>query len=99
MCECLRGKHGRFLCCSVLVGMHLTGPISMAFFAYYFTLFVKSIQRDEFDWVILIWVFVIGLPRVVCYFFLFADSIFRRKIYALCLAGTTALQLFIFILN
>jgi hypothetical protein len=99
MCQCLRGKHGRFCCCSILVGMHMTGPISIGMFVFYMYLFVKSCKEDKFDWVILIWTFIIGLPRIIAYFLLFADSLYRRRLYGMALAGTTAVQLMLFIIN
>jgi hypothetical protein len=79
--------------------MHLTGPISIAFFVFYMTLFIKSAKADNFDWVILIWTFVIGLPRIIAYFMLFADSLYRRRLYGMVLAGTTACQLLVFTIN
>ena len=79
--------------------MHLTGPINIAMFVFYMTLFIKSCKADKFDWVILIWTFGIGLPRVIAYFMFFKNSIYRRRIYALTLAGTTAAQLLLFIIN
>ena len=99
MCLCFRGREGKFLCCSVLVGMHCTGPISIGMFAYYMTLFINSSENDQFNWVILVWTFLIGLPRMIFYFCLFADSIFRRKLYAMVLAGTTLLELLIYVVN
>lgn len=48
---------------------------------------------------ILLWTFLIGLPRVVLYFMTFNDSIFRRRIYATVMTGTTALQFLIFVID
>ena len=99
MCECFRGRHGVFCCCTTLVGMHLTGPISIGLFAFYMTLFVRSAHADQFNWVILFWTFVIGLPRIIFYFLLFADTLFRRKIYASVLALTAFVEGIIYIVN
>lgn len=83
----------------MLCGLYLTGPISIGLFVYYMVMFIKSAHADKFNWVVLIWTFVIGLPRVLGFFLLFCDSIFSRKIYAMILASTVTLELLIFVIN
>lgn len=99
MCMCLRGKQGRFCCCSTLIGMHMTGPISIGLFCFYMTMFIKSSHADKFNWVILIWTFAIGLPRVLGYFMLFCDSLKNRKIYCMILVVTLLLEILIYATN
>ena len=79
--------------------MHLTGPISIGFLAFYMTLFIRSSEANSFNWVILIWTFVIGLPRVLFYFMLCCDSLKNRKTYAMVLTGTTLIEIIIYVVN
>ena len=102
MCLALRGpesRHGRWCCCSSLIGMHMIGVISVGFLILYMVLFVRSCEADRFNWVILLWTFVIGVPRVVFWLLIFADSINMRKIYAMALVVTTVIEAGIFIGN
>ena len=92
-------RHGRWCCFSSIIGMHIIGVISVGFLILYMVLFVRSSQADKFNWVILLWTFVIGLPRVVFWLLIFADSIFMRKIYAMALTITTLIEVGIFIGN
>ena len=79
--------------------MHLIGIISVGFLILYMVLFVRSCKDDRFNWVILLWTFAIGVPRVVFWLLIFADSIFMRKIYAMALTITTVIEVGIFIGN
>ena len=88
-----------FLCCTTHVGMMITGPVSMLLFVFYMTLFIRESREDHFNWVILFWTFVIGVPRIIFFFLLFADSLYRRKIYASVLAATTFVEVIIYIVN
>ena len=92
-------RHGRWCCFSTLIGMHLIGIISVGFLILYMVLFVRSCQDDKFNWVILLWTFCIGVPRVVFWLLIFADSIFMRKVYAMALTITTVIEVGIFIGN
>ena len=91
--------YGRFCCCPAKVGLHLTGLISIGLLVYFFVLLVASAQNDRFNWLIIIWVFAVGFPRVILYFMTFADSIFRRRMYATFMTATTAMQLLFFIID
>jgi len=85
-------KHlGKFCCCPAKIGVNFVGLISAGLLVYYFALMVLSAQADRFNWLILLWIFAIGFPRVVLYFMTFNDSIFRRRIYATTMTATTAL--------
>jgi len=79
--------------------MHFTGVMSAGFLVYYFVLLVTSAQHDKFNWLIILWCFAIGLPRVILYFMIFNDSIYRRRLHATCLVATTALQILFFIVD
>ena len=68
MCMPIRGtkeRQGKCLCCSTKLGTSLTGLVNLGLFIYYFVLFVRSCKEDKFNWVILIWTFIIGLLRVI----------------------------------
>ena len=92
-------EYGKFCCCPPKIGMHVTGLVSAGLLVYYFVLFVTSIANDNFNWRILLWVFAIGFPRVVFYFMIFADTIYRRRMHATTLVATTALQLLLCIID
>jgi len=68
-------------------------------FVYYMVLFITSAQHDNWNWVILLWTFVIGMPRIVLSIMLLKDSIQRRKWYSVCMMSTTAVQITLFIFN
>ena len=98
MCS-IRGREGKFCCCSTTMGIHFSTPIHIGMFIYYMILFVASAQHDDWNWVILIWTFVIGLPRIILSFMLFQDSIYRRKWYAMCMVSTTTIQGALFLID
>ena len=97
--DCCRGKQGRYCCCSTFVGVHFTGFISLGLLVFYFIMMIRSSHAENFNWEILIWTFVIGIPRVCIYFMLFGDTIYKRRWYALLMAMTTVAECFIFFLN
>ena len=92
-------KYGKFCCCPPKLGMHLTGVVSAGLLVYYFVLFITSIQHDNFNWRIILWVFGIGFPRVIFFFMIFKDSIYRRRLHATMLTATTALQLLLTVID
>ena len=102
MCLCLRGskeRHGKFCCCSTWCGMHMAGFVSSALLTFYFILLIRSSQHDDFNWMTLVWISAIGVWRVIFWIISCADSIVHRRNYAMALAGTTCLELVIFVVN
>ena len=102
MCLLLRGpasRHGKFCCCSTFIGMHFSGLISLGEFAFFMFLMIKSIDYGEFNWLILIWLIVITLPRILFYFIMCADSLKNRHNYAMILMATTFGELVFYVVN
>ena len=102
MCICLRGskeRHGKFCCCSTWCGMHMAGFISSALLVFYFILLIRSSQHDEFNWLTLVWISIIGFPRVIFWIIHCSDSIVHRRNYAFALTATTAIEFIIFVVN
>ena len=98
---CLRGperRHGRFCCCSAWIGMHLSGIFSLGLTVFYLWLMVKMIDADEFNWVIIIWL-ALGTIRVIFWLIMCLDSLYRRKMFAYALIGTTLIEAGIYIVN
>lgn len=77
----------------------MTGPISIGLFCFYMTMFIKSCHADRFNWLVLVWTFCIGLPRVLGYFILCCDSIKSRKTYCLIMVVTVLLEILIYVTN
>ena len=99
---CLRGgkeREGRFCCCSTFIGMHMAGLISSGLLTLYFFLMIRSSQNDDFNWMILVWIIAIGVPRVIFWIVHCNDTIPHRKYYAFALIFTTMLELTIFVVN
>ena len=99
---CLRGgkeREGRFCCCSTFIGMHMAGLISSGLLTLYFFLMIRSSQNDDFNWMILVWIIAIGVPRVIFWMVHCIDSIPHRRNYAFALIFTTMLDLIIFGVN
>ena len=92
-------RFGKFCCVSTKVGMHLTGAVSIGLIVLYFTLLAEGASHDNFNWVVLVWTFVMGIPRVACYIVIWADTILRRRIYCMCLVTTTAVECLIFVVS
>ena len=102
MCDGLLGaphRRGRFCCCSSFCGMHFTGLISTALLVLYFILLMRSAEFDEFNWMIIVWLAVIGAPRVLFWLVSCIDTIPHRRNYAFAMAGTTSIEFIIFVAN
>ena len=102
MCECLRGKEhrrGRFCCCTSTIGLHFTGLISAALMVLYFILLIRSSENDQFNWMVLVWIVLIGMPRVIFWFVSCNDTIVHRRNYAFALAFTTCIEFIILVAN
>ena len=102
MCLCLRGskdRHGKWCCCSTWFGMHFSGLASCALLVFYFILMIRSSEHDEFNWLILVWISIIGFPRVIFWIIHCSDSIIHRRNYAFALVATTCIELLIFVVN
>jgi len=79
--------------------MHMAGFVSSALLTFYFILLIRSSQHDDFNWMTLVWISAIGVWRVIFWIISCADSIVHRRNYAMALAGTTCLELVIFVVN
>ena len=97
--DCCRGKKGRYCCCSTFVGVHFTGFLSLALLVFYFILLVRSSHADNFNWEILILIFIVGFTRVAIWFMMFGDTIYKRRWYSLGMAISTVAEFFLFVLN
>ena len=72
--------------------MLFTGVIALGLFTMLMVLMVRSVDRDHFNWPIILWIFGIELPRIAFFFLLFKDSIYYRKLFAMVLFGTTMFE-------
>ena len=77
----------------------MAGFVSSALLVFYFILLIRSSQHDEFNWMTLVWITVIGFPRVIFWIIHCSDSIVHRRNYAFALTGTTCIELTIFVVN
>ena len=94
-----KGRPGRMFCCSTFIGMHLAGIVSLGLFVFFFTLMIKSIDYDEFNGLVLIWLIAIEAPRIVFWILHCKDSIPHRKYYALILVATTLGEAAFYVVN
>ena len=81
------------------MGMHMAGIVSLGLMVFYFILMIRSSRADSFNWMILVWIIVIGTPRIVFWLIHCNDSIRHRKWYAVALILTTLVELTIFVVN
>ena len=92
--------HRKFCCCSVKIGAHVTGIVSIGLFIYYMFLLVRSSKHDRFNWQVLLWTFVIGLVRVGFWILLLVKNCtFGRRLYGFALVGTTCLEFILYTVN
>ena len=69
---------------------------------YFVAVLIASAKNDRFNWLSIVWPFVIGLPRVILYFMTCKHSIDSFSVinkYAKVMVGLTALQLILFIID
>ena len=100
MCKAIRGTKEKrmFCCCSVKIGAHIVGFVSLLLFFYYMFLLIRSSRHDNFEWRILIWCFVIGVVRVATWVLLIVkqNDAFGRRMFAFALIGTTVVEAVLF---
>ena len=101
MCNPLGAKHrrGRFCCCSSSVGQHFTGLVSTGLLVLYFILLIRSAEANEFNWMTIVWLVLIGLPRVIFWIVSCNDSIVHRRNLAYAMVGSTCIEFIIFVAN
>ena len=99
MCNPLGESHrrGRFCCCSSTVGQHFTGLVSAALLVIYFILLIRSSEAGEFNWMTIVWLVLIGMPRVIFWIVSCNDSIPHRRNLAYAMVGTTCIEFIIYV--